>query len=663
MNGNNEERFRKILKEKENIPEKGIANMEEVADRLLKELQIPENKSGLLYGKVQSGKTNSTIMCMAKLIDSGNFKLLIVLTSDNKSLYEQTLSRITASLSAIGIVGYNDISSGNENTESFMTKLKHRGAVVVCTKNPKNLRKLNEFLGSLNLENIKSVIFDDEADFGSLNSKQNQQQESEVYHLIETLRKIVPDTRFVAITATPQPNLLQKPDDERYPKFIIQITPGNGYIGGEKLYDLESEKIRNDHHRTVPDTEIEMIVKNDDDLKEPPESIYKALCVFFIGGAMKHISDENQTHFSMLIHITASRAINERLYSLVRKAKDHISLILNSDEENENVQKYLKDAYADIKETLKTDKEIGYDEAIETVKLYIDQSRPQKITSEKGKDDPKYDAFYNILIGGNRISRGLTVKNLTVFYYARVTGAPKVDTILQHSRVYGYRGQIQDIIRIFSTEMVFNALYDVYKADQDEWEYIENGEYERNPPVLLTLGATKNLRPTRTQVIPRESIFKYFPGKTYFMYDAKPSNVERIDKLLEDKEEKDDPEEIPLDLAKKLIELTDTESPEQRWKKDAVKQVLEHIYKGGSKIYIIVRRDRDLQKNYRAVLSGQKENKIWKDDGPIVFMFRVSGKGKGWNGEVAWIPVLRIPEKSNAYYFSDRMPVSDEGEE
>ncbi len=662
MNESNEERFEKILRDTEHIPNEGIASMKEVAERLLEKLQSPENRSGLLYGKVQSGKTNSTIMCIARLIDSGQFKLFIVLTSDNKSLYKQTLSRITAGLKTIAIVGYNDISNGNESQESFITKLKHSGAVIICTKNPNNLRNLNRFLNRLKIEDIQAVIFDDEADFGSLNSKQNQKEESEVYHLIETLRSIVPDTKFVEITATPQANILQKPDDERYPSFIIQIPPGIGYVGGNRLYDLENELISREHHRLVPDLDIDAIIKRSEEPEDAPESIYRALCVFLIGGAMKNLSSPDQSNFSMLIHISASMKVNNRLYNLTIKAKDYISRVLHGDLQNEKINKILEEAFEDIRSTISGGNNVSFNEAIDTVRVYIDQSRPQRITSQRGKDDPSYDAFYNILIGGNRISRGLTVKNLTVFYYARVSGAPKVDTILQHSRVYGYREQILDIIRIFSTGKVFDSLYDVYNSDEEQWEYLNSGDYKTNPPVLLPHPKTRGLQPTRTQVIPRESIVKYFPGKTYFLYHAKSSNVEKIDDLLKNTESKEEPEEITLELALKLIELTDTDRPEQRWKKDAVKQVLEYMRGKGNRIYIIVRRDRELKRNYRAVLSGQKENMIWKDDGPIIFMYRTSG-GKEWNGEIAWIPVLRLPKGSNAYYFADTEPISDVGEE
>lgn len=664
MAENNVERFEKVLKKKEHISDSGIEQMKKVAENLFENLENPANESGLLYGRVQSGKTNNTIMCIARLIDSGKYKLFVVLTSDNTSLYEQTLSRITAGLSAIGIVGYKDITRGNESPDSFMTKLGHSGAVVVCTKNPKNLKSLNIFLDGLQLRGIKAMIFDDEADFGSLNSKQNLNQESAVYGLIENLRGAVPDAKFVEVTATPQANLLQKPDDPKHPTFIVQIPPGDGYVGGGSLYDLEVHDVVVKNHRKINFSDIELITKSDDLPGDAPDSIYLALCTFFLGGAMKNLSSPDQSNFSMLVHISASRNINSILYKLVADAKDKISRVLHHQIQDNRIECILKKAYNDIAMTINSSITISYDEAVEQVALYIDQARPQKIISGRAKDDPKYDSFYNILIGGNRLSRGLTVKNLTVFYYAKVTGAPKVDTILQHSRIYGYRNKVLDIIRIFATEDIFKNLYDAYKSDQDEWEYVKNGDYKIGPPVLLSLRKTKKMRPTRYQVIPSENIIKYFPGKTYFLYRAKESNVEKIDEILKNKGDKRiEPEEIDLETGKRLIDLTDTYEPNQRWNKEAVKKALADMKSRGNRIYLIVRRDSDLMRDYRAVLSGEKESSIWKDDGPIIFMYRTSGKGVGWDGEIVWIPVLRIPKGSSAYYFTDREHVLDIGEE
>lgn len=669
MDGEVVENFEKILRENESIPKEGIDNMKETARRLLEKLGGGGNKSGLLYGRVQSGKTNNMMMCIAELIDSGKYKLFIVLTSDNTSLYEQTLSRLTNGLTAVGVIGYKDISNRNVDEGGISTRLNHNGVVIVCTKNAKNLRTLNNFLNSLNAPcGIGSVIFDDEADFGSLNSKQNVQDESAVYSLIENLRNLIPGTHFIEVTATPQANLLQTPGDPRRRDFTIQIQPGEGYTGGSSLYDLLNQEVSLRHHRMIPDGDIKAITEEDDESESIPESIYKALCIFFMGGAMKNILSPEQRNFSMLVHISYKKSINQTLFDIVSKARDEISNEVFSTAPGDSntsvkIQGILKDAYDDVQSTLVGADSISYAEALKKVSSYIDQCRPQKIISGRSKDDPKYDAFYNLLIGGDRLGRGLTVKNLTVFYYARSTGAPKVDTILQHSRVYGYRSKIADIIRIFSTERIFDYLYDVYMSDQEEWEYVESDKFEENPPVLLSMVKSRRLKPTRRQVTPTSNLLKYFPGKTYFMYHARSSHLDEIDRLLKEKPCVDEPEKIDIELATRLIDLTDSSEPEQRWNKGAVKNVVNDMYKQGMKAYLIVRRHRDIAKNYRAVLAGQKENNIWKEDGFILFMYRTSGKGEGWNGEEAWIPILRIPHGSKAYYLSQNDKVSDVGEE
>jgi hypothetical protein len=54
-----------------------------------------------------------------------------------------------------------------------------------------------------------------------------------------------------------------------------------------------------------------------------------------------------------------------------------------------------------------------------------------------------------IAVGGNKLSRGLTLEGLTVSYFAR--RSPQYDTLLQMARWYGYRAGYQDLTRIYTT--------------------------------------------------------------------------------------------------------------------------------------------------------------------------------------------------------------------
>src|SRR5213082_1361907 len=84
--------------------QKQIGNTEEVAEisETAQEVAVKwvnplsggkEETNGLIYGLVQSGKTGVLTVTGAIGADEG-YRSLIVLTSDNDPLYEQTLGRI-----------------------------------------------------------------------------------------------------------------------------------------------------------------------------------------------------------------------------------------------------------------------------------------------------------------------------------------------------------------------------------------------------------------------------------------------------------------------------------------------------------------------------------------------------------------------------------------
>jgi KaiC/GvpD/RAD55 family RecA-like ATPase len=59
--------------------------------------KIPNGTTGLIYGRVQSGKTNTTIATLA-IAQENKFRCFIVLTSDNTWLRKQTANRFNNQL-------------------------------------------------------------------------------------------------------------------------------------------------------------------------------------------------------------------------------------------------------------------------------------------------------------------------------------------------------------------------------------------------------------------------------------------------------------------------------------------------------------------------------------------------------------------------------------
>ena len=67
------------------------------------------------------------------------------------------------------------------------------------------------------------------------------------------------------------------------------------------------------------------------------------------------------------------------------------------------------------------------------------------------KDKSDYSV---IVIGGNKLSRGLTLKNLLVSYYVRKSDT--YDTLLQMGRWFGYREDYIDLVRVYTTSRLIN---------------------------------------------------------------------------------------------------------------------------------------------------------------------------------------------------------------
>lgn len=656
-----QEKFSKYL-ERDLAPE-DILGIREASTNLVDKMKKDENDVGLLYGRVQSGKTSGMIMSIATAIDN-KFRFFIVLTSDNVSLFEQTLGRIKSGLQNVFVIGSREVRDTAAIRNRCKEAINRSGLVIVSTKNARILGRLKDFINKLDIQDLTAVVFDDEADFGSLNSKVNKSEVSVIHNLIVDLRSRFQNAKYIQVTATPQAILLQRPGDQFKPKFVVTIAPGKGYVGGKELYNLDDPAVVRNIHRIIDDEEVDRIVSEesyeDKEFSEIPDGIKRAFGTFLVGASMKHLSDREEDKFSMLCHVSSRKSPHKSVYNLVHRLIILISGALSNEEgdEAQAVMQCLKEAYDDLIQTCSNP--ASFEDVIEVIKENAVAASVQIVISGGEGEDPTYDSLFNILIGGERLSRGLTIKKLLLFYYGRGTGAPKIDTKLQHSRIYGYRKQVVDAIRIFSTHELLDIFYDSYLSDDDEWNYFRDGGYERNAPVILSLGRSRRLRATRRDVVPMEYLISYYPGKAYFMNAAIPSNVKEIDDLLHEFKEEPQYQLSNYDFLKRVIKLTASENTRQRWNFDAVVQALVRLEASGVVPYIAVRRDRDIERGYRAVLDS-KDNGIRADNGVILFMYRLLGNGKGWDGKPLWVPVIRFPETSKAFYFTTHEPIEDDG--
>jgi len=120
--------------------------------------------TGLLYGRVQSGKTVAMICFTAAALDNG-FRVVVVLTSDFVKLVEQTAHRFVALDGAL-IRSSLQSDTWEADADHVRKHVASNGVVFICAKNQQRLATLVDFLGRIGAANYPALalVLDDEAD-------------------------------------------------------------------------------------------------------------------------------------------------------------------------------------------------------------------------------------------------------------------------------------------------------------------------------------------------------------------------------------------------------------------------------------------------------------------------------------------------------------------
>ena len=85
-------------------------------------------------------------------------------------------------------------------------------------------------------------------------------------------------------------------------------------------------------------------------------------------------------------------------------------------------------------------------------------------TQTKGLDP--YD-HYSIIIGGNKLARGLTIEGLCISYYTRGSQKLLEDTVLQRERWFGYRGRHIQFCRVFLPKETYDYFQNFHNHQID----------------------------------------------------------------------------------------------------------------------------------------------------------------------------------------------------
>jgi len=493
--------FKSLLESKKTMSSNDIFELDRNTDEILNQGFSPASdpnfkvKRGLILGHVQSGKTTNFLAVIAKAVDAG-YKLIVVLTGMNENLRLQTQLRIESQLVSLNEAQWvlltdkhSDFRKNSKNVKSTLIGVNDERpvAIAIMKKNTNILASFHRWLSDLSYEareTIPMLVIDDEADQASPDAGRKTQ--SKINFRIEEITDpdFMPKNVYLGYTATPFANMFMDASTDRklYPRdFIYPIKPGSGYFGAVQLYgrdllDGEIESIPPELYviRDIPENEGEAIAHNAwsyrTEMLSSDERLIEAMYWFILASACRNLREESSCWNTMLIH-TSSRTADHfqmaaQIKHIVKDLKDIESngqvvlaqleklWISERDEVQADTTSEVPD-FADLKdECLRV---------IELVKVCVDNSKSEdRILFESVDEHGRaVSPRPQIVVGGNTLSRGLTLEGLISTYFLRTSD--QYDTVLQMARWFGYRPGYEDLIRVWMPNYAPKVFKDTFK--------------------------------------------------------------------------------------------------------------------------------------------------------------------------------------------------------
>lgn len=488
-----------------------IADLDRSSTKVVAHLPNPAGQGeyhccGLVLGYVQSGKTTNFTAVIAKAADAG-YRMFIVLSGIHDALRQQTQDRLNEQLWERNSNIWHRLTDEQDfrptaNVDALLST-QRQCVLAVVKKNGPRLRALKRWLFSARPEVLAAcpvLIIDDEADQATVNTAKPDRQPSRINGLIRDIVNKVPKSAYVGYTATPFANVLIDPGDyqDLYPRdFIVDLPRPLPYIGPEAIFgreplDFDDTDVGDDGHdfvRSVPVDEL-------DDLKPKgaskrhefdarvTESLDEALRYFLMSTAARRVRGKGNPHATALVHTSQHIDVHERTAEAIRHHLELVNRRLNRGDvallealrlQWETECDRVPAADFDLDAVNWQDIASVMPAVSEAAEVIVDNSRsPERLSFDD--DNPRVI----VAVGGNTLSRGLTLEGLAVSFFVRTASA--YDTLLQMGRWFGYRNGYADLTRIWMTDEMRGWFHHLATVEQEIRYDVERLEVEHLTP-------------------------------------------------------------------------------------------------------------------------------------------------------------------------------------
>lgn len=357
-------------------------------------------------------------------------------------------------------------------------------ALFVVKKNKSILNHLHTWLVENNADennkiDLPLLLIDDEADNASVNTHTPDHDPTAINMGIRNILKSFYQSSYLGITATPFANIFINPEtkdgepDDLFPRDFITVlpTPSN-YIGADRIFGNGEEEDWNIRKNAEYSNTL-IPISNDEmknyfafghrkelalSLDDFPASLEEALSYFILATAIRDFRGDENEHCSMMINVSRFTEVQNRLADLIKSwlsdvksdIEEYCMLDPSESLKIKNIL-YLKDVWDkyELEKESKCDWQFVQQELLFDAVKRIEVQAVNQTTGAASLDYYNYKIIGKrvIAVGGNSLSRGLTIEGLCVSYFYRNT--MMYDTLLQMGRWFGYRPRYDDIFKIW----------------------------------------------------------------------------------------------------------------------------------------------------------------------------------------------------------------------
>jgi len=381
---------------------------------------------------------------------------------------------------------------------------------------------------------VPLLLIDDEADNASVNSGTEFEPKT-INRLIRTLLNLFNQNTFIGYTATPYANIFipsswsenletmvkdvrLKVGEDLFPRdFIVNIPPPTNYIGAVQVFGYDNDDFDEEIEglniiREIKDQDplfpirIKPIKTTDDKDELPddvPTSLKTAVKSFILTCAIRRLRGQEKKHNSMLVHVALYVAWIDRVAWLLNEIMRDYKMQIRSGQGN--LMNELKDLFENdfVPTTDNVVSNIPYNDPKikqhtwnDVKSVLIDAVTKIEVRSVHGTKDTRKLEYHNIedidyslydkngmsviAVGGNRLSRGITLEGLSVSYYLRASRL--YDSLMQMGRWFGYRPGYVDLCRLYTTEQLINWYKHITLATEEMKADFDNMSAQNKTP-------------------------------------------------------------------------------------------------------------------------------------------------------------------------------------